>query len=197
MEYATDDTPDLPGLVGLPSGVSEVKMVKNVFMKCLSQCKRMEEIFYNLNSACGHSREQLSFAREWLPKLNTVCDIEAHLGQLEAALLKLSGGTGRSLPSFLTLTTVKAANKIRAGVVVESKPQDVREKRRARKRNAGTMLAKLQTPLVEANRPNKQRQSERSRHQANYEARRKRFKVPEELHPQVDTQREDSKEPLT
>ena len=112
--------------------------------------------------------------------------------------MKASGGTGSSIPSLLNLASVTASNKFGGESIDEAKPQDVRGalRRRKRLRKVSTMLAKVQTPLVEANRPNKHKESERSRHQANYEARRKRMKIPKQFNPHLESQREETKDPL-
>ena len=60
------------------------------------------------------------------------------------------------------------------------------KKRLKRKRDhdkAQRKLDTLQTPLVEAHRPNKKRRSEASRHQKTYSKTVKKTRVPKELHP--------------
>ena len=175
-----------------PNGDSDVRLVKKAFKKCFQRAKRLQEYFFRLESAASITSGQKSFIQDWLAKLNIVQDIEKQLSNCESALLKASSASGVSLPSFLNLTSVRAVNKFGGGEVSENKPQDVREAREGRKRRRQheSMLEKLQTPLVEANRPNKRNKSERSRHQANYQARRSKTKIPVVLHPQLETQRE-------
>ena len=78
------------------------------------------------------------------------------------------------------------------------KPLDIRERRdrRKRQREATAKLAKVQTPLVEASRPNKHKYSERNRQQEIYLKRRKKRKLPSQFHPHLESQREDEKEPI-
>ena len=189
---------DSSPLVALPRGITESKLAQKAFDRCYVRCKRMQEYFYNLKIACGSKPEQMDFVRQWLPKLPMLNDIEACLGKIESGIVKAAGGAGTSLPTLLDLSTVRAANKIGGRAVHEAKPLDAREKRnrRKRQREVTTKLAKLQTPLVEANRPNKHKESERCRQQEMYLKRRKKRKLPSQFHPRLESQRDEEKEPI-
>ena len=86
------------------------------------------------------------------------------------------------------MESVRAANKASSVAQMEQQPQDLMTKRLKRKRDhdaAQRKLDTLQTPLVEAHRPNKKRMSEASRHQKTYSKTAKKTRIPKELHPTV------------
>ena len=92
----------------LPSGDSDIRLIKKSFKKCFDRAKRLQEYFFRLGSAAGISSGQKSFIHEWLPKLRIIHDIEDQLGNCESTLLKASGAARGSIPSFLNLASIQA-----------------------------------------------------------------------------------------
>ena len=101
-----------------------------------------------------------------------------------------SGANSSSYPVVSTLETVRASNKVSGFAQQERRPFDVRAQRRKRKKvfqKTRKYLDTVQTPLVEANRPNKKRKSEASRHQKNYKIAVGKSKIPKSLHPSLNS----------
>ena len=99
-------------------------------------------------------------------------------------------GSGGTFPVISNIEVVRASNKFSRDARIVRRPEDVRMQQRKRKRQLDAALKNLEavpTPLVEANRPNKKRKSEASRHQRNYQKTTSRKMIPKELHPSLKT----------
>ena len=169
----------------LPTGKSEVRLVKDYFRKIHDSAGRIKETFFNLQGALRVASNQKAFAADWIDKKDLLNAAQQKLLEVESMLMVATGGVSNVFPVVSNLEEVRAMNKSGVKPQLERRPRDVRELQRNRKRAreaARTALATLQTPLVEANRPNKKRESEASRHQKNYLAAVKKRKVPKVLH---------------
>ena len=163
--------PDNDELCRLPTGKGSLRLVKEKFQRLHDSSARIKETFFNLQSALRIAPKQDKFAFDWLKKMNILNAAEEKLSQVESMIMKAAGGTGQSLPVISNLATLQARNKICSSALREKRPHDVstqRQKRKHAQETAQKKLDSLQTPLVEANRPNKKRKSEVSRNQKNY-----------------------------
>ena len=172
----------------LPTGRSEMRLVKEKFQKIHDSAGRIRETFFNLQGAFHMSSNPDRFALDWMKKDYFLNCIQQKLSEVESMISVATGGIGASLPVVSNLETVRALNKTKKNAQLERRPVDIRRKRKKRKRDydrAHTKLHAVQTPLVEAHRPNKKRISEASRHQKNFKAKAKKTGVPKTLHPSV------------
>ena len=96
----------------LPSGDSDVRMVKKSFNRCFRRCKRLQEYFFRLENTAGIKSTQRSFVNNWLEKIHVVDYIDEELASLEAMLLQASGVSENSIPSFLNLSAVQALTNL-------------------------------------------------------------------------------------
>ena len=99
-----------------------------------------------------------SFLRIGLQRITSLSSVDEKLSQVESTLLTALGGVGASIPVVSNVQSVRALNKSGRDPQLERRPCDIRVLRQKRKRvheTAQTILHTVQTPLVDANRPNK------------------------------------------
>ena len=177
--------PDITQPVRLATGKSEKRLVRQQFQKLHDSAARLKDTFYNMQGAFQVSSNKDLFALEWIEKMDILTSAEQMLSQLESMMMLASGGTGKSYPVVSSLEAVQARNKTSRFALRERRPLDVQTQRQNRRRMRETMrshLDSLQTPLVEANRPNKKRKSEASRNQKNYKRAADKARIPLSLH---------------
>ena len=169
----------------LPTGKTERRIVKENFQQIQDSVERLRETYYNLQGALRISSKQDGFVSDWIKKSPILFTIKEKLLELESLTAVAVGRTGSSIPVISNVEAVRAMNKAGNDAQRERRPLDIRVQRQKRKRDhdrALKALDTLQTPLVEAHRPNKKRISEASRYQKNYERIAKKKRVPKQLH---------------
>ena len=174
-------------LVRLPTGVSEKRLLNGEFQKIHDGAGRIKDMAYNLLGALRVSSKKDKFVPIWLDKSDILHAVKQKISEAESMFLLASGAAGGSFPVVSSLEAVQASNKGTSEAQKERRPQDI--KIQPKKRKIGAMsrgkLHTVQTPLVEANRPNKKRKSEASRHQKNYQAAARKSKLPKSLNPSI------------
>ena len=184
---AADDVSDVL-LQRLPSGKSMKRLADDYFRQIHDSASRTRETYFNLRGAVRTSQNPDKFAEEWISKSRILETVLEKLSEVESLTMLAAGASGKSFPIVSNLVRVRAANKAGSYAQREQRPQDFRKQQGKRKREheaARRCLDTLQTPLVEAHRPNKKRKSEASRHQKNYQRAAMKTRVPRELHPSM------------
>ena len=100
-------------------------------------------------------------------------------------MMLATGAADGNVPVVSNLEALRASNKSTTNAQEQRRPTDLRAQRRKRKQDfdaAHKNLAAVRTPLAEANRSNKKRKSEASRHQKNYKTTAKKTKIPKSFH---------------
>ena len=184
-ELAEDTDNDIAELMRLPTGKTARRLAKDYFQEIHNSAGLLKEAAFNLQGALRVSANQEKYALEWMEKRNELDAVTRKIAEAYSILMAAAGAGGCRLPVVSNLESVRASNKSDRAAQVEQRPLSVREKRLKRKRDqeaAAQNLDKIQTPLVEAHRPNKKRKSEASRHQKTYLRAAKRSKIPKALH---------------
>ena len=183
-----DDENNETQLERLPTGTSEMRLLRNRFQSIHDRAGRLKETFFNLLGALRVNSGDERFLTNWAGKNNILSSVDEKLSQAESMLLTALGGVGANIPVVSNVQSVRALNKSGRDPQYERRPCDIRVLRKKRKRSnksARTFLHTVQTPLVDANRPSHKRINEAKRHRRNYEAAAKRSRVPKTLHSSI------------
>ena len=187
MDAADQDSPEF---VRLPTGKTEHRLIKDYFQRIHDSAGRLRETFFNLQGALRLSSNKEGFIADWLKRSNILQAVQQKLSEAESMMMLTTGAGFGAYPVVSNLEAVRASNKSTRRAQRERVPQDVRAQYAKGKRKldvALKRLAKVQTPLVEAHRPNKKRKSEINRNKKNYEAAVRKRKLPKELHSSLKT----------
>ena len=172
----------------LPTGKTERRLIKKSFREIRNNAGGIKETMFNLQCALQMSSNKNKFAAEWIEKTDILGAVQQKLAEAESMLMLASGASRGSYPVVSSSAMVRASNKVSASQQKERRPCDVRAQRQKRERfleRTHKHLDAVQTPLVEANRPNKKRKSEASRNQKNYKIAARKLRIPESLHPSI------------
>ena len=171
----------------LPTGKTVHRLTTNLLRQLHDSAGRLKETFFNIQTAFRVSSNQAEFVSGLANKFNALQAVHQKLSEAESIMMATTG-RGGSYPVISNVEVVRASNKLCAAPQQERRPEDVRLQREKRKRQLDAAIKNLDavpTPLVEANRPNKKRKSEASRHQRNYRVATKKKTIPKALHPSL------------